>query len=137
MNDKELRQNVIEELDFEPSIESANIGVAVENGVVTLSGHVPDYAQKLAAERTTWRVKGVKAIAQELQVRFPEELQYSDDEIAQRALSSLQWNVVVPRDGVQVRVQNGWVTLTGELDWNYQRDAAVSFMKQILQRAAK
>jgi osmotically-inducible protein OsmY len=131
MNDKELRQNIIDELDFEPSIDSANIGVAVENGVATLSGHVPDYAQKLAAERATWRVKGVKAIAQEIQVRFPEELQCSDDEIAQRALSSLEWNVVVPRDSVQVRVQNGWVTLTGELDWNYQRDAAVSAVRKL------
>ncbi|HUH89843.1 MAG TPA: BON domain-containing protein [Lysobacter sp.] len=131
MNDKELRQNVIDELDFEPSISAADIGVIAEHGVVTLTGHVPNYAQKMAAERAVWRVKGVKAIAQEIQVRLSSDKKHDDDEIAQRALNILAWDVVVPRDSVHVKVQNGWVTLTGQVDWNYQREAAVASVRKL------
>ena len=131
MNDRELRQNVIDELDFEPSIDSAEIGVAVENGVVTLTGHVPNYTQKIAAERATWRVKGVKAIAQEIEVWIPGDKKQGDDEIAKRAVSMLAWNAAVPRDTVHVKVQNGWVTLTGELNWNYQREAAENAVRKL------
>lgn len=131
MNDKQLRQNVIDELDFEPSIESADIGVTAENGVVTLTGHVPTYAQKLAAERAVWRVKGVKAIAQEIQVRIPGDKQQNDDEIAQRAVSILAWNAAIPRDSVHLKVQHGWVTLGGQLDWNYQREAAENAIRKL------
>lgn len=131
MNDKELRQNVIDELDFEPSIDSADIGVAVEKGVVTLTGHVATYTQKLAAERAVWRVKGVKAIAQEIEVRIPSETKQTDDEIAKRAVNMLAWNAAVPRDTVHVKVQKGWVTLTGELNWNYQREAAENAVRKL------
>ena len=131
MNDKELRQNVIDELDFEPSIDSSDIGVAVENGVVTLSGHVPNYTQKLAAERAVWRVKGVKAIAQEIEVRIPSEKTETDDEIAKRAVNMLAWNAAVPKDAVHVKVQKGWVTLTGDLNWNYQREAAETAVRKL------
>lgn len=131
MNDKELRQNVIDELDFEPSIDAADIGVAAERGVVTLTGHVPNYAQKIAAERATWRVKGVKAIAQEIQVRLPGDDRHNDDEIAQRALNILAWNVVVPRDAIHVKVQDGWVTLSGQTNWNYQREAALADVRKL------
>ena len=131
MNDRQLRQDVIDELDFEPSIESADIGVAAENGVVTLTGHVPTYAQKLAAERAVWRVKGVKAIAQDIQVRIPGDKQQNDDEIAQRAVSILAWNAAVPRDAVHLKVQHGWVTLSGQVDWNYQREAAENAVRKL------
>jgi osmotically-inducible protein OsmY len=131
MNDKLLRQDVIDELDFEPSIEAADIGVTAENGVVTLTGHVPSYSQKIAAERAAWRVKGVKAIAQEIQVRFAGDRKNNDDEIAQRAINILAWNSSVPRDAVHVTVQNGWVTLTGEVSWNYQRDAAETSIRRL------
>ncbi len=131
MNDKQLRQDVIAELDFEPSIEAAEIGVAVDNGVVTLSGHVPNYAQKLAAERAAWRVKGVKAIAQEIQVRLASDKKCNDDEIAKRAVSMLAWNASVPRDALHVKVQNGWVTLSGNVNWNYQRDAAEAGIRKL------
>jgi len=124
VNDKELRQNVIDELDFDPSIHSAEIGVAAENGVVTLTGHVPAYSQKLEAERAAWRVKGVKAVAQEIQVRYNGEKMHNDDEIAQRAVSILAWDSLLPRDAIRVKVEDGWVTLTGQLDWNYQREVA-------------
>jgi osmotically-inducible protein OsmY len=108
MDDKVLRQSIIDELDFEPSIDSANVGVAVENGVVTLSGHVASYAEKIAAERAVQRVKGVKAIAQEIEVRYPDQAKRSDDEIAQRALNILKWSVQVPADSIQVKVEKGW-----------------------------
>lgn len=131
MNDKRLRQDVIDELDFEPSIEAADIGVIAENGVITLTGHVPTYAQKLAAERAVWRVKGVKAIAQEIQVRLPSDKKSNDDEIARRALDLLAWNSFVPNDAIQVKVQNGWITLSGKVNWNYQRDAAESAVRKL------
>ncbi len=131
MNDKQLRRDVIAELDFEPSIDAADIGVAVEDGVVTLSGHVPNYAQKLAAERAAWRVKGVKAIAQEIQVRLASDKKCNDDEIAKRALDILAWNASVPREALHVKVQNGWVTLTGNVNWNYQRDAAEAAIRKL------
>ena len=131
MNDRELRQNVIDELDFEPSIDSADIGVAAENGVITLTGHVPSYAQKMAAERAAWRVKGVKAIAQEIKVRIPGDKKRDDDEIAQRAVDILAWNSLIPRDAVHVRVQNGFVTLSGQLDWNFQRKAAEADIRKL------
>jgi len=131
LSDKQLRQHVMDELDFEPSIDSADIGVAVENGVVTLSGHVPSYAQKLSAERAAWRVMGVKAIAQEIQVRVPGDKKNNDVEIALRAVSMLAWNGSVPRDSVQVKVQNGLVTLTGQVGWNYQRVAAEAAVRKL------
>jgi osmotically-inducible protein OsmY len=131
MNDKLLQQDVIDELDFEPSIDSANIGVAAEKGVITLSGHVSNYAQKVAAERAVWRVKGVKAIAQEIHVRFDNDKKSNDDEIAQRALDILAWSSPLPRDAVHVKVQGGWVTLTGEVSWNYQREAAEASIRRL------
>lgn len=121
MNDKELRQNIIAELDFEPSIESADIGVAVRNGVVTLTGHVPTYAQRTMAEDVVRRVRGVKGIAEEIEVRPFGTLTTSDDEIARRVLSTLKWNSTLPKNVIQVKVQDGWVTLTGEVEWQYQK----------------
>lgn len=131
MNDRELRQSVIDELDFEPSIDSADIGVTAENGVITLTGHVPSYAQKMAAERAVWRVKGVKAIAQDIQVRLPGDKRHDDDEIARRAVDILAWNSLLPRDGIHVKVQNGFVTLTGQVDWNFQRKAAEADIRKL------
>lgn len=131
MNDKELRQNVIDELDFEPSIDSANIGVAAENGVVTLSGHVASYMEKVEAERAVWRVKGVKAIAEEIEVRLAWDKKVSDDEIAKRVVGIMAWNTLIPKDSVKVLVRDSWVTLTGQVDWNYQRDAAAREVRKL------
>ena len=131
MNDKQLRQDVIDELDFEPSIHSTDIGVAAESGAVTLTGHVPCYAQKLAAERAAWRVNGVRAVAQEIQVRFAGDKMHNDDEIAQRAIKILAWDTLLPRDSVRVQVEDGWVMLTGMLDWNYQRELAEEDVRKL------
>jgi osmotically-inducible protein OsmY len=131
MTDRQLRQNVIDELDFEPSIDSAEIGVTAESGVVTLTGHVATYVEKLAAERAAWRVKGVKAIAQQIQVRLPGDKKTHDDEIAQRALNVLAWSASVPGEAVKVRVQDGCITLTGTVGWNYQRQLMESAVRRL------
>ena len=131
MDDKTLRQFIIDELDFEPSIDAANIGVAVEKGVVTLTGHVASYTEKIAAERAVQRVKGVHAIAQEIEVRYPDQAKRSDDEIAQRALNILKWSVQVPAESIQVTVEKGWITLAGAVQWQYQRRATESAVRKL------
>lgn len=131
MNDNILRQNIIDELEYEPSIDAADIGVAVDNGVVTLTGHVSTFAQKAAAENSTLSVKGVKGLAQEIEVRPFGTNATADDEIARRALHTISWNTVVPDGAVQVKVQNGWVTLTGKVDWQYQRSAAFAAIRYL------
>ncbi|RWK65680.1 BON domain-containing protein [Mesorhizobium sp.] len=131
MNDNTLRQNVIFELEFQPSIDAANIGVAVDNGVVTLTGHVSTYAQKATAEKAVLCVKGVKGVAQEIEVRPIGSNVTADDEIAKRALHTISWNTVVPDGAVQVQVQNGWVTLTGKVEWQYQKAAAAAAIRYL------
>lgn len=126
MNDGTLRQDIIDELDFEPSIDAADIGVAVENGIATLTGHVSTYAQKLTVEDVVRRVKGVKGFAQEIEVRPFGTHRTADDEIAKRAVNTINWNTSVPDGVVQVKVQDGWITLTGKVDWQYQKTAAAN-----------
>lgn len=129
--DSLLQQDVMDELDFEPSVDAAHIGVTAKNGVITLTGHVSSYAEKIAAEDAARRINGVHAIAQEIEVRYPGDKKTSDDEIAARALSILKWNAVVPYASVQVKVQDGWVTLLGEVDWQFQRVAAESGIRRL------
>jgi osmotically-inducible protein OsmY len=117
MTELQLRQDILDELEFEPSVNAAHIGVAADKGVVTLSGHVASYAEKLAAVAATRRIKGVRAIADEIQVRYPSDRKTSDDEIAKRAINILEWDTVVPNASIEVMVRDGWVTLTGNVDW--------------------
>lgn len=122
--DSELQRDVLDELAFEPMVDHAHVGVTAKDGVVTLTGHVPNYAQKMAAERAAARVNGVRAIAEDLEVRFADDPKSSDSEIAERILQLFDWDVTVPNDRIKVRVEHGWVTLTGEVRWNYQKRAA-------------
>lgn len=131
MNDLSLRQDVLDELEFEPSIDAANIGVTVENGVVTLTGHVNSYAEKSAADAAVRRVKGVRAIAQEIEVRYAERKKHADDEIAARALDIIEWDTALPEGVIDVEVQRGWVTLSGEVRWHFQRIAAENAVKKL------
>jgi osmotically-inducible protein OsmY len=124
ISDLELRQDVLDELEFEPSVNAAHIGVAANRGVVTLTGFVTNYAEKAAAERAARRVKGVQAIAEEIEMRLPSDTKRSDDEIAARAVDILKWQVGVPADRITTKVEKGIVTLTGEVDWQYQRTDA-------------
>ncbi|HEV2621791.1 MAG TPA: BON domain-containing protein [Frateuria sp.] len=131
MSDLSLRDDVLEELDFEPSVDASNIAVMAKDGVVTLTGHVSSYAQKVAAERATWRVNGVKAIAQKLGVQLPGDKKLSDDDIAKRVLNIMAWDDLTPADRIHVKVSDGWVTLTGEVPWNYQRQAAEADVRKL------
>ena len=122
--DKALQQAVLAELGWEPSVTAAHIGVAAHAGVVTLTGHVSNYPEKHAAEVAALRVKGVKAVADEIEVKLPFDTKRDDEAIAAAAIERLGWDVTIPRDAVQVTVTKGWVTLAGQVDWSYQRDAA-------------
>jgi len=121
--DSQLQQAVLAEFNWEPSVTAGHIGVTASAGVVTLSGHVNSYAKKLAAETAAHRVKGVKAVAEEIEVRLPFESKRTDEEVATAAIERLSWTVSVPKDSVQVKVEKGWVTLTGQVDWWFQREA--------------
>lgn len=131
MSDRTLRQFVIDELEFEPSVDAAHIGVSAENGVVTLTGYTNTYSEKLAAVAAVRRVKGVRAIAEELEVRFANHKQTADDEIARRAADIIRWNAVVPQDGIEISVRHGMVTLGGSVDWWYQRTAAENAVRKL------
>ena len=124
MNDKQLQQSVTEELTWEPSITSSHIGVTAREGVVTLSGHVPSYWEKRSAEAAARRVKGVKAVVEEIKVQLHGGDLWADDRIAERALQNLSSDSSVPKDRIKLTVEKGQVTLTGKVDWNYQKGAA-------------
>ncbi|MFI5016175.1 MAG: BON domain-containing protein [Hyphomicrobiales bacterium] len=131
MSDKRLRQDVLDELEFEPSLDAKNIGVAVDSGVATLTGHVASYAEKIAAENATRRVRGVRAIAQEIHVQSDGESRFSDDALAKRAADILSWNIQVPSDAIMITVQHGWATLTGAVDWQFQKQAAEDDIRRL------
>lgn len=131
MKDEELRRNVLDALEFDPRIDASGIGVAASEGVVTLTGHVHTYSEKYDAEKIVTHVKGVKGIAQDIEVRTDYQQGNSDDELAKRALTSIGWNVSVPDNKVRVKVQQGWVTLSGEVSWNFQRAAAESAVRRL------
>ena len=122
--DSDLQRDVLDELKWEPSVDAAHIGVSVKDGVVTLSGHVSSYAEKYAAERAAKRVYGVKAVANELEVKLPGSSQRTDEDIAAAAVSALKSNLSVPADKIKVTVSKGWLKLEGEVEWQYQKDAA-------------
>jgi osmotically-inducible protein OsmY len=122
--DSQLQSDVIAELKWDPKVDHSHVGVTAKDGVVTLSGFVPSYAEKIAAEKAARRVIGVKAIAEEIEVRFASDPKTSDGEIAQRILDLFTWDTTLPSDKLQVKVEKGWVTLTGETEWQYQRSDA-------------
>ncbi len=130
-NDKQLKQAVLDELKWEPSVNAAHIGVTTMNGVVTLSGTVDTYAEKHAAEVATLRVKDLKAVAEEIEVKLPFSIKHGDAEIAAAAVHRLDWSSSVPRDAVKVAVSSGWITLTGEVHWHFQQEAAADAVRTL------
>jgi osmotically-inducible protein OsmY len=124
MSETFLRQIILEELEYDPSLDATNIGVAVEKGIVTLTGHVTSFAEKQVAITAVRRVNGVRAIAEEIEVRYPYEKKIADDQLAKRSVDILDWDSVVPDRAIQVLVRNGWVTLTGDVDWHFQKQSA-------------
>jgi osmotically-inducible protein OsmY len=126
-----LRADIQAELEFEPSLNAVGIGVAVKDGVATLTGSVTSYAQKVAAERAASRVKGVRAVAEEIEVRLPFDVKHGDAEIAGRAANVLAWSVFLPANTAHVKVEKGWVTLTGDVDWQYLKQSAESAVRRL------
>lgn len=130
-HDSDLQQAVLAELSWEPSVTAAHIGVTASGGVVTLTGHVKSYAEKHAAETATARVKGVKAVAEEIEVRLAFDTNRGDDAIAAAAVDRLAWDVSVPYDSIKVKVEKGWITLSGQVDWWFQKDAAEQDVRRL------
>lgn len=122
--DAKLKQQVMDELEWESSLNSAGIGVAVKNGIVTLSGRVASYYEKAAAEKAVRRVKGVKAVVEEIETDISSGLERTDEDIASAAIRQLKWNNQVPDEDILLKVEDGLITLEGEVDWNYQREEA-------------
>lgn len=122
--DTQIKRDVEDELRWDPRVNESEIGVAVKDGVVTLSGYVPNYAQRTAAEHDAERVSGVRAIAEELKVKLPGTIEFTDTDIARRAVDALEWDVEVPASRIRARVDKGWITLEGDADWQFERMAA-------------
>jgi osmotically-inducible protein OsmY len=120
----ELKKDVEDELDWDPRVNAAHIGVSVKDSIVTLSGHVPSFAEKYAAERTAKRVYGVKAVADELDVKLPGSAIRTDEDVAAACVRVLMDDNQVPDEKIKVLINNGWVTLEGEVDWQYQKNVA-------------
>ena len=121
-DDHTLKTNVLAELNWEPSVNADHIGVTAAGGVITLTGHVDTYWQKSAAERAAARVKGVRAIVEEIEVKLPFDAKHSDADIAAAALHWLAWSVAIPKDAVKIKVEKGFVTATGEVAWHYEQE---------------
>jgi osmotically-inducible protein OsmY len=130
--DIQLKQDVIDELQWEPSVEAAQIGVEVKDGVVTLAGHVGSFAEKWNAEKAVQRVYGVRALAIEIDVELAGSSIRTDGDIARSADNVLIWTTSVPRDTVKVKVESGWVTLSGTVEWEFQRQAATDAVRYLM-----
>ena len=130
--DNALQLDVIAELKWEPSVNASNVGVEVKDGIVTLAGHVDTYAEKWDAERAAQRVSGVKAIAVEMDVKLSGSNKRTDADIARSAINVLEWTTSVPKDTVKIKVEKGWLTLSGEVEWEYQRQSAADGVRYLM-----
>lgn len=130
--DLDIQQDVMAELLWEPGLRAAEIGASVKNGVVILSGIVDTYYKKVLAEKAAKKVAGVKAVAEEILVRVPGSRQFSDLDIAQAVVNTLKWNSNVEGEGIDVKVENGIVTLDGELEWNFQKESAQKAIEHLV-----
>jgi len=130
--DAQLQQDVMNELKWEPTIQAAEIGVAVKDGVVTLSGNVDSYGKKWAADRAAKRIWGVKAVIEEIKVTLAGSYKRADKDIAKLATDVLDWNIWIPHDRVKVMVQDGRITLSGDVDWYYQKELAEDVVRHLI-----
>lgn len=130
-NDREIQRNVMDEIGWDPSLDPSKIGVAVKDGIVTLSGQVDSFFKKQSAERAAKRVKGVKAIAEDIQIGVSPSNKRSDADIAAAVLNALKWHSAVQEDTIVVKVENGIVVLDGDVDWEYQRKNAVAAVENL------
>lgn len=130
--DAQIKQDVLDELVFQPIIDETQIGVMVEDGIVTLTGLVDSFPKKIAAEKAAKSVAGVKALAEDIVVKYGSAYKKTDQEIAKAAVNALEWTASVPKEKVMVKVDNGYVYLTGELPWAYQRNAAKRTLQNLV-----
>jgi osmotically-inducible protein OsmY len=130
-NDSEIQKDVTSTFKAEPSLRDDDVAVGVRDGIVTLAGFVDSYADKWRAERMASQVKGVRAVVNDIQVRLPSASQRPDPELARAVVDALRWNILVPHDRIQVVVEDGWVTLKGEVDWFYQREEAEKSVRNL------
>ena len=131
LTDAQIQKDVLSELKFEPRVQPNEIGVAVKDGVVTLTGYVDSYLKKWSAEKAAHRVRGVKAVANEIQVRLPSSSERTDSDIAKAAVQALEWDAFIPTNKVKVTVDKGWVTLDGEVDWQFHRTDADRVVRRL------
>lgn len=131
-SDTQIRDDVLAELRWDPAVNPTDVGVIVKDGNVTLTGHLSSFAQKYAAERAVQRVIGVRGVAVELDVRLPSSHQRTDAEIAAAVERAIEWHTLIPTDKVHPKVEKGWVTLSGEAEWDYQRRAAEGAVRNLL-----
>ena len=127
----ELQRDVLEEMKWDARVQPNEIGVVVKDGIVTLTGWVDSFTKKWAAEEAAVRVRGVKAVANDIEVRLPTSAERTDADIAAAALHALEWDAFIPTDKVKVTVSNGWVTLDGEVEWLFERDDAERVVRRL------
>ena len=130
--DTQLKNDITSELEWEPSINANQIGVEVKGGVVTLAGHVDSYAEKCNAEKAVERISGIRALAVEMTVKLPGSSRRSDTEIAHAAEGALKWQTFLPEGTIKIMVESGWITLSGRVEWEYQRQAATNAVRHLL-----
>ncbi|WP_213521964.1 BON domain-containing protein [Nonlabens sp.] len=122
--DSSIKKDVLDELEWQPSIDETQIGVVVKDGIVTLSGTVDSYLKKLEAENAAKSVVGVKAVAENIEVVYGDNYHKTDSDIAAAVVNALKWNVSIPENNIEVKVEDGWVYLTGEVMWEFEKNAA-------------
>jgi osmotically-inducible protein OsmY len=130
-DDEQIQREVLAELKWDARVQPNEIGVAVKDGIVTLTGWVDSYIKKWAAEEAAHRVRGVKAVVNDIEVRLPISLERTDADIAAAAVHALEWNALLPKDKIHVTVSKGWVTLKGEVEWQYQKEEAERVVRRL------
>jgi osmotically-inducible protein OsmY len=130
--DAKIKEDVLDELAWQPNIDETQIGVIVDKGVVTLTGTVDSYSKKMTAENAAKSVFGVKAVAEDIEVKYGDNFKRTDAEIAKAAIDALKWNSSVPEDKIDIKVENGWIYLSGEVKWAFQKDAAKRAVQDLL-----
>lgn len=129
--DEQIQRDVLDELKWDARVNPNEIGVSVKDGVVTLTGWVDSYSKKIAAEEAAHRVRGVRAVANDIDVRLPSSSERTDADIAAAATRALEWDALIPIDRIKVTVSKGWVTLSGEVDWHFQKEDAERVVSRI------
>lgn len=130
--DTEIQKNVMDELQWDPVLHSAEIGVTVRDGIATLMGYVDSYSQQQAAENAAKRVKDVRAVAVDLVINLPEEQHRTDTDLAAAVLNALKWSSFVPEDKIKLKVENGWITMEGEVEWQFQKESAYRAVRDLI-----